>query len=97
MTHAAFALDVHVSKGLISQWIGGSVKRIGAQNLRSVAERTGEPLDNLERMLYGTGTRRAAEGQGIYLTEEELQAMLDRAASQAVRALMAELEAGRGE
>lgn len=61
VTHAAFAQDVGVSKGLISQWIGGDVKRITAPNLRRVAERTGEPLDNLERMLYGAGTRRNEE------------------------------------
>lgn len=94
VTHAAFAADVHVSKGLITQWIGGTVPQ--GPNLQAIAARTGEPLDNLERMLYGSGTQRAEPGT-ITLSRDELQAMLDRAADQAVRALMAELAAGRGE
>jgi transcriptional regulator with XRE-family HTH domain len=98
VTHAAFAQDVGVSKGLISQWTAGDVKRIGAPNLAAVARTTGEPLDNLERLLYGNvGTRRASEEPGITLSRDELQAMMDGAADKAVRTLMAELAANRGE
>lgn len=95
VTHAAFAQDVGVSKGLITQWIGGTVPKGPA--LKEIARRTGEPLDNIERMLYGTGTVRASEEPGVYITREELQSMLDQAAAKAVRDLMAELAANRAE
>lgn len=95
VTHAAFAQDVGVSKGLITQWIGGTIPK--APTLAKIAKRTGEPLDNLERMLYGTGTIREPEASSLILTRAELQTMLDAAASQAVRALMRELEEGRTE
>ena len=94
VTHAAFAQDVGVSKGLITQWIGGTVPK--GPVLARIAERTGERLDNLERMLYGVGTRRMAEERGIYLTSDQLEAMLLRAGVAAARLVLDEREEGRG-
>lgn len=94
VTQAAFAEDVGVSKGLITQWIGGTVPK--SPNLREVARRTGEPLENLERLLYGS-TAGVGERRTVNLTPDELEAMLTRAADLAVRQLLAELAASRGE
>lgn len=78
VTHEAFAADVGVSKGLISQWTAGTVKQIGSINLQAVSARTGTDLALLERLVYGATSRpaptldpaiaaeiHAAVGQGI--------------------------------
>lgn len=39
--------------GAISQWLSGETRRIGIDTLRGVAAVTGEPIENLERMVHG--------------------------------------------
>ena len=60
-TQRAFGVDVAkaidrakpITPGAISQWLSGETRRIGIDVLRGVAEVTGEPIDNLERMVLG--------------------------------------------
>lgn len=54
----------------------------------------GYPLSVLAAMRTGDIAESDSTGR-VTLSRDELQAMLDRAAAQAVRELMAELEAGR--
>ena len=92
-THQAFADEVGVSKGLISQWIGGTVKSVSTVNLSGVAHVTGEPLENLEQMVYGKSIRpatRTPAGSLITLTPEELESLLERAATRAIAKLREE-------
>ena len=95
-THQALAADIGVSKGLISQWVSGAVKNVTATNLRGLARVTGEPLENLEQMVYGASARRVREERGLYFTEAELEALLQRAAERAVRQVLDELGEGHG-
>lgn len=96
-THQALADEVGVSKGLISQWIGGTVKQVKSVNLASLARVTGEPLENLERMVYGKEIRAiearrlpAESKTTITLTPQELEDLLERAASRAIARLREE-------
>ena len=61
-----------ITAGAISQWINGATRRIPIDTLRGVAAVTGEPVENLEQMVYG---RRAA-GAGI--APADLDALEDR-------------------
>lgn len=54
VTHAALAADVGVSKGLISQWAAGTIKKIGPENLSELARATGTDLSYLESLVYGS-------------------------------------------
>jgi transcriptional regulator with XRE-family HTH domain len=96
-THQALADDIGVSKGLISQWTSGAVKNVTATNLRGLARVTGEPLENLEQLVYGASAARVREERGLYFTEAELEALLARAAERAVRQVLGEMAEGRGE
>lgn len=88
-THAALAAEVGVSKGLISQWVSGGVKKVSTPNLRGLARVTGEPFENLDRMVHG-GDATPASG-GRYITESDLEALVERASERAMRRLVAEL------
>lgn len=54
VTHAALAADVGVSKGLISQWAAGTIKKVGPDNLSELARATGTELGYLEGLVYGS-------------------------------------------
>ena len=43
-----------VTDGAISQWLSGATRRIAHQNLVGLAAVTGEPIANLEALVYGS-------------------------------------------
>jgi hypothetical protein len=90
VTYEAFADDVKVTKSAVSLWIS-AVKpiQIKPATLRLVARRTGAQLGDLERMVYGrTAETERAGAPGVYLTADELEALLQRAAETAVRRVL---------
>jgi hypothetical protein len=91
-THQRLADEVDVSKGVVSQWISGEVRTLKQPSLVGLARATGEPLANLEELNYGKAApERPGEGRGRYLTAEELESLMERAAKRAVREVLAEL------
>jgi hypothetical protein len=89
-----------LTDGAISQWLSGKVRRIGADNLRGVSIVTGEPYENLERLVYGGATSTpgmptappewAEHMQGQI---EGLRAILERSPYAEQRRLAAEISA----
>jgi len=82
-----------LTDGAISQWLSGATRRVSLENLRGLSTVTGEPFENLERMVYGNAVsgdppaRRTSDEAGVYLTRSELDAMLERAALRALETL----------
>ena len=114
-TFEGLAGEVGVTKSAVSHWLAQSTK-VGIPHLIELARVTGEPLDNLERMVYGrpispiarvTGTINATQGRQtssgealVVLSRDELEAMMRRAAVEAVRLVLAAVppeESGHGE
>lgn len=101
VTYESFAQDVGgITKSAVSLWIS-AVRPVAVKpaTLRAVAKRTGARLEDLERMTYGetAGERRVSEPPGIYLTEEQLEALMERAAATAVRQVLDERARDHGE
>lgn len=97
VTYEAFADDVEVTKSSVSLWISALRPiQIKPATLRLIAKRTGAQLDDLERMVYGrtAGPERTGEAPGVYLTADELEALLQRAAETAVRRVLDDRPAG---
>lgn len=49
----AMGREKPITAGAISQWLSGETRRIGIDTLRGIATVTGEPIENLERMVLG--------------------------------------------
>lgn len=99
VTLEAFAEDVGVSKSAVSLWISATKPvSVKPTTLRRIAKRTGADLVHLERMAYGTDADpragRPAESGGIFLSPEQLEALLQRAAEAAVRRVLDEQRGG---
>ncbi len=52
-TFESFAHEVGVTKSAISLWVSGATRRVPLEKLREVARVTGEPVENLEQLVYG--------------------------------------------
>lgn len=59
-TLASFGAEVGVSKSAVSLWLSGDTIRIPIERLRKIAEVTGEPVENLEQLVYGRRPAAAA-------------------------------------
>jgi transcriptional regulator with XRE-family HTH domain len=86
------ASEVGVSASAVSLWLT-KTKRVGPEHLVEVSRVTGEPLENLQRMVYGGRTPLVQE-PAITLTADELEALLERAAERAVRRVLDEQAGG---
>ena len=93
-TLAAFAQAVGVSSSAVSLW-KSTTKHVKIEHLRAVARVTNEPLENLQRMVYGGRTPFAGVTREVRLTEEELEALVTRAVETALRRVFGEGEGGR--
>lgn len=87
-TVEGFATEVRVSPAAVSLWLT-KTKRVGVDHLREVARVTGQDFDTLWQMVYRES--QAPAGAGVYITGEELEALLERAADRAVRRLLDEI------
>lgn len=75
----------HFTAGAISQWINGQTRRIGIETLRGIAAVTGEPVGNLEQMVYGRRGETAAPG----ITAEEIGDLVEERVKRAVAEALA--------
>lgn len=86
VTVEAFGERVGVSASAVSLWTT-KTKRIKVEHLHKIAEVTGEPFENLQRMVYGGRTPFGEAGEGSVLPPSLMRAIelaVDRAVRQTV-------------
>lgn len=107
MTQAALADALDTSRSWVSSIERGALKRPKVEDCALLADYFGVPLKDVlgmagytlaEISALGSIPRQGsvAEQAGIYLTTDELEALLQRAASAAVRQVLDEREGGHG-
>jgi transcriptional regulator with XRE-family HTH domain len=97
VTFESLAGDLGVTKSAISLWISTEKPiKVDVPKLRRLAERTGAPIENLERLVYGNPPAGpAAAPSALTLSPEILDAIeerIRRAFREELKAALAELQ-----
>jgi transcriptional regulator with XRE-family HTH domain len=90
----AMGREKPITAGAISQWINGETRRIPIDTLRGIAAVTEEPVENLERMVYGRHGAVAASVSVDVL--DALEERMRRAFREELEAALAQLRADAG-